>query len=156
MATFTGHLLVDGYSVIHAWKDLKAHHERRLGRGREELISRLLTIHDAGEYKVTVVFDGQSKVKPEAEDIPGDFKIYYTAQGQTADMIIERLVAVYPHPEQITVVTNDHAEQMTVESLGAHCISCESLHDMLERFQGDQSRALDKIKDRSRRWNRPS
>jgi len=69
---------------------------------------------------------------------------YYSGQGQSADSVIERLVAKYGREHDLTVATNDLLEQDTAASFGAVCVSVEILHGMLEEardgFQRDLKR----------------
>jgi len=76
---------------------------------------------------VTVVFDGKAGT-PEPKR-PGDIVVAYSKAGQTADSVIEALVASQKEKDrsEITVITADGGEKTTVESLGAYCLSPEWL-----------------------------
>jgi len=62
-----------------------------------------------------------------------DMVISYATADQTADSIIERMVAVSGLAKEILVITADEAEKLTVESLGAMSASPSWLREELER-----------------------
>lgn len=122
-------ILVDGYSVIHAWPELAALARQHLGapagrdlaRQREALVGLLQRVADQRGVRVTVVFDGYAaKHRPEVAPVPGHLEVAFSGSGRTADDLIERLVAQAPDRARILVVTADNAERGTVEGLGAH------------------------------------
>jgi hypothetical protein len=139
------YLLVDGHSVIFAWPELRLLHERRTALAREELVKRLTEYQDASGVRVVAVFDGKGG-KLSEESAPGGIQIFYSAAGQTADAIIERLVAKYGHEHELTVATGDHMEQQTAISFGAVAITPESLREHLGEAAGDLARRLKALK----------
>ena len=136
-------LLVDGHSVIFSWPELRALHRRRMSLAREALVKALTEYQDASGVRVVAVFDGQGEAPAEAGE-PGGIQIFYSGQGQTADDIIERLVARYAGQHELTVATNDRVEQDTATGFGAVCISAEILHGMLVETRGMLERELKK------------
>jgi predicted RNA-binding protein with PIN domain len=125
------YLIVDGHSVIFAWPDLRALHNRRTALAREVLAKRLRDYQDWTGVHVVVVFDGKGgRVSTTAD--PHDIQIFYSRAGQTADAIIERLASKYGERFAITVATSDRLEQQTASACGAECISPEALRAMLE------------------------
>ena len=125
------YLLVDGHSVIFAWPELRALHERRTSLAREALIKRLRDYQDWSGIHVVIVFDGKGAAVSESSD-PGDVQIFYSRAGQTADTIIERLASKYASQFRILVATSDYLEQETVGAFGAECITPEALRGLLE------------------------
>jgi uncharacterized protein len=91
--------------------------------------------------RVVVVFDGKGGKANEATE-PGGIQIFYSAAGQTADAIVERLVAKYAEKHEITVATSDHMEQQTATTFGALVVSAEGLREWLEDAQRDLARRL--------------
>ena len=77
--------------------------------------------------------------------------VSYASAHQTADSIIERLVAASGRAPQITVVTADEVERRLVESLGAMTASPTWLRDQLEKEGASLRDELDRI-HRSARW----
>jgi uncharacterized protein len=144
------YLLVDGHSVIFAWPELRRLHGRRTATAREELVKRLTAYQDASGVRVVVVFDGKGGSLSE-ETAPGGIQIFYSAAGQSADAVVERLAATYAGEHDMTVATDDHMEQQTVLSFGATPISTESLRSLLGDAEADLARQLRSLKPDSRR-----
>lgn len=126
------YLIVDGHSVIFAWPELRALHERRSSLGREALIKQLRHYQDWTGVHVAVVFDGRGSKVSELSD-PGEIQIFYSRAGQTADAVIERLAAKYAADSDLIVATSDSMERQTVMALGAECVSPERLRDLLNQ-----------------------
>ncbi len=129
------YLLVDGHSIIFAWPELRALHNRRTSLAREALTRQLRDYQDWTGVDVVVVFDGRgTAVSHEAEE--GEVKIFYSRDGQTADSIIERLASKYAQRFSLLVATGDYLEQETVSACGAETISPEGLRDLLREARG--------------------
>ena len=52
-------LIVDGHSVIFAWPDLRALHDRKTVLARDRLIKVLTEYQDFTGIRVVLVFDGR-------------------------------------------------------------------------------------------------
>ncbi|HEX8297466.1 MAG TPA: NYN domain-containing protein [Chthoniobacteraceae bacterium] len=135
------YLIVDGHSVIFAWPELRKLHGRRTALARDELVKVLTEYQDASGVRVVAVFDGKGGAANEVSE-PGGIQIFYSAAGQTADQIVERLVVLYAQKHEITVATSDLMEQQTVSSFGAVPISVEILRAYVEDARSDLSRRL--------------
>lgn len=140
-------LIVDGHSVIFAWPEIRKLHHRRMILARDEVVKRLTEYQDASGVHVVAVFDGKGERTNEATE-PGGIQIFYSGANQTADDIIERLVAKYATEHEITVATSDMMEQQTVISFGASCVSVEGLQAMLDDARAELGRELKKLKRR--------
>ena len=138
-------LIVDGHSAIFAWPEMLALHGRRSVLAREALVKALTEYQDASGDHVVAVFDGAGSRVNEAT-VPGGIQVFYSGAGQTADDIIERLVAKYGERHQITVATNDRLEQMTVTTFGAQWISAERLPELVQDARRSLDRELKKLK----------
>jgi len=146
------YLVVDGHSVIFAWPDLRALHERNRSAARKALADQLQHLHDTTEWRVTLILDGKlGTAVGSARAKKTDIAIGYATVDQTADSIIERLVAASGVAGEILVITADEAERLTVESLGAATASPIWLRQKLDEegfsFQSDLNRV-----HRSARW----
>ncbi len=139
------YLIVDGHSVIFAWPELRKLHTRRTALARDALTKILTEYQDASGVRVVAVFDGKGAECNE-DSAPGGIQIFYSAAGQTADAIVERLVAKYAAEHEITVATSDFMEQQTVTSFGALVVSAEGLRDWLEDAQRDLARRIKALK----------
>ena len=131
MARKPRYLIVDGHSVIFAWPELKALHQRRTSLAREALAKQLRDYQDWTGVRVVLVFDGRGSDVSGSSD-PHDIQIYYSRKGQTADAIVERLVSKYAADFELMVATSDLLERQTVSSFGAVSISPDILQEMLE------------------------
>ena len=135
------YLLVDGHSVIFAWEDLRKIHVRRTAAAPDELIRRLTAYQDTTGVRVVAVFDGKGDALNEAST-PGEIQVFYSSAGQTADEIVERLVAKYAAKHEMSVATDDHLERQTAESFGAVAISTDHLRLLLRDAEGDLKRRI--------------
>lgn len=146
------YLVIDGHSVIFAWPDLRALHNQNRAAARKLLADRLQHLHDTTLWRVTLVLDGKlGTAIPANTRKPTDMVISYASADQTADSIIERLVAGSGVAKQILVVTADEAERRTVESLGAEVSSPSWLREELEREGTSFSDELERV-HRAARW----
>ena len=143
-------LVVDGHSVIFAWPELRALHDRHRAAARQQLIEVLGQLHDTSDWLVTLVMDGKLGVATPSEKSSG-MVICYAHADQTADSIIERLVASSGQAESVLVITADEAEKLMVESLGAMTSSPDWLRSEMEHGQKLFSGELERV-HRSARW----
>jgi uncharacterized protein len=139
------YLLVDAHSVIFAWPELRSLHAKRMSLAREELIKRLTLFQDLSEYSVVAVFDGQG-AKNSALVNSGGIQVFYSSARQTADSIIERLVAKYGQEHDLTVVTNDHLEQQTATTFGAIAMPVEAFLAWLNEAERGLQKDLKKLR----------
>ncbi|PYI82482.1 MAG: hypothetical protein DME26_17525 [Verrucomicrobia bacterium] len=118
-------ILVDGYSLLHAWPKLAAGKPRHSRPAREELIARLIQYHDACGTPITVVFDGESGITGTSQNQATPIvEVLFSRSGQTADQMIERAAHRLLVYGEVLVVTDDSAERDTVHSLGGMTSSC--------------------------------
>jgi predicted RNA-binding protein with PIN domain len=146
------YLVIDGHSVIFAWADLRRLHDQNRPAARKALLDRLQHLHDTTRWRLTVVLDGTlGTTQPQAKRKPTDMVVSYATADQTADSVIERLVAASGQAAKILVVTADEAERLTVESLGAATASPDWLRREIEMEGTLFSEELNRV-HRSARW----
>ena len=146
------YLVIDGHSVIFAWLDLRKLHDQNRAAARKALTDRLQHLHDTTEWRVTLVLDGKLGTPiPSGTRKPTDMVVSYATADQTADSIIERLVAASGVAGQILVITADEVERLTVESLGASTASPSWLRQELEMEGSSFTDDLERV-HRSARW----
>lgn len=139
--------MVDGHSVIFQWPALRAVHDRNGATARDQLIRALTRYQDNTGVHVIAVFDGKgAKTSEDSEQTA--IQVFYSKSGQTADSVIERLVATYAAKYDITVATDDHMERTTVESFGGSWISTEMLARELEVADRDLADRIDRLRRR--------
>jgi predicted RNA-binding protein with PIN domain len=146
------YLVVDGHSVIFAWPDLRALHARNRAAARKALSDHLQHLHDTTDWRVTLVLDGKlGTAVPSGAGKRQDMVIAYATADQTADSIIERLVASSGVAGEILVITADEVEKLTVEALGASTASPEWLRETLDQEGNSFTNELNRV-HRSARW----
>jgi predicted RNA-binding protein with PIN domain len=138
-------ILVDGYSLIHAWPDLAPGQPRHSEAARTALVSALTKYGDAAGVPVTVFFDGGGAPRgvPKEASTP-NMEVIFSPAGNTADDLIERVACRIAKHGDALVVTNDYAEQDTVRAFGCGAIGCEEfildVHAALREFSDSLER----------------
>lgn len=125
-------------------------HSRRGPAARETLVRHLTAYQDASGVRVVVVFDGRGG-KLSEDSAPGGIQIFYSGAGQTADDIVERLVAKYAKQHELLVATDDSLERQTAITFGADVISTENLRQLLADAEGDLTRRIAAHRRKERR-----
>lgn len=138
-------LIVDGHSMIFQWPDLTLQHARRGAIARETLVRMLNGLQDNSDWHVAVVFDGTGSKSSEASE-PHGIQVFYSKDGQTADSIIERLVAKYSDKYEVTVATDDLMERTTVESFGGCSMSAIQLREEIDAAGRELDERLKKLR----------
>lgn len=145
------YLIVDGYNIIFAWKELNELSRINMDAARDKLKDelcnyqgykrcRLLLVFDAYKTKGnpgrSEFYDGRSHklVKEQDNNRENGIEVVYTKQDETADAYIERTVHTLREKYRVTVATSDGLEQQTVLSLGALRMSANELKDSMERI----------------------
>lgn len=120
-------LLVDGYNVVHANKELTALAVDSLDAARKKLCDILCEFKALSRYRIILVFDahlvagGVGSVE-EYHNI----KVVFTKEAETADHYIESVAyKLGKKNDKITVATNDVLEQIIILGQGARRISAE-------------------------------
>ncbi len=132
----TGHLVVDGYNILHAWPQLKALMRRDLEAAADRLLEELRILHDFGGYDLILVFDGKgNQLSILHPDDTETLTVVYSPQGVTADAVIERLLAKAPDTAGWVVASADGALSQSALAYGARSLTpaallswCEELH----------------------------
>ncbi len=127
-------LLVDGYNIIFAWKELQALAERDLNSARTRLAEVLSNYQGFRQIPVIVVFDAY-RVAGQAEHTERyhDVSIVFTKEAETADRYIEKAVHRMASEFDVTVATSDGAEQVIIWGAGAKRMSARDLEEEIER-----------------------
>lgn len=133
---------MDGYSLLHHWKELAPGKPRFSAAAREELVHVLTRYHDSCGIPITIVFDGTGSAR-RANESPStpEVEILFSRDGQTADQIIERAAFRLQDYGEALAVTNDYAERDTVMNMGGLASSCEefirTVHSALGELEQD-------------------
>ena len=139
------YLFVDGYNIIGAWPELISLRDESLEEARKKVIDYLSEYAVASGYHTVLVFDGWRVKGNRGSVIENPYiEILFTAEGVTADMAIERLVAQLPKHQKIYVATSDRLEQETVLAQGGLRISAMELHNMVFSQKEAHRRRIEK------------
>ena len=113
-------LLVDGYNMIHSWKDLIPLAQQDLSSARDQLIQMLSSYQGTRKGILILVFDAYKVI-----DNPGSIQklhniyVVYTKTSQTADSYIEKTTHELASKFEVTVATSDGMEQLIIMGQGA-------------------------------------
>ena len=122
------YLLVDGYNIIFAWKDLKELADTNLESARIRLADILCNFQGFKKNEVILVFDGyKSKGNSGSVIHYNNIDIVYTKETETADQFIEAVSQQMARDYRIRVATSDGLEQMIILARGASRISAREL-----------------------------
>ncbi len=136
-------ILVDGYSLLHAWPELAPREPRHSAAARDELVHLLRLYSDAVGTPVTVVFDGGGHRGTRQDlDSTAQVEVLFSKAGQTADQIIERVTHRMQPYGEVLAVTNDHAERDTVLAMGGFASSCDSFIQAVQNTLRDLEREV--------------
>ena len=150
-------ILVDGFSLLHAWPEVAPRQPRHSAAARDELVHWLTQYQDAIGTPMTVIFDGTNAPSgtPKIPSRP-EMEILYSPAGRTADDLIERATHRLLDFGDVLVVTDDNAERSTVLSLGGMTSGCTVFIDDLKSALGEIRLDLEHLNRRERhQFKRP-
>lgn len=128
------YLLVDGYNIIFAWKELKALADVNIDSARDKLMDILCNYQGYKKTNVILVFDaykvhgGQGAVSKYH-----NIHVVYTREAETADQYIEKVTHEIGKKHNVTVATSDRLEQMIVWGQGAKRLSAQGLWEEIRQ-----------------------
>jgi predicted RNA-binding protein with PIN domain len=139
-------LIVDGHSMIFAWPDLRALHQRHQMQARERLCQLLRLWQDHSGERVVVVFDGKGPKITSGRTNEDDIQIIYAPSSETADTVIERLTARYAADHHLTIASDDRLVQTTISVSGGYWITSVELAARLQQAETELQRLLKKLR----------
>ncbi len=118
------YLLVDGYNIIFAWKELSELAKINIDAARDKLLDILSNYQGYKNIRLMVVFDAY-KVKGFGGEKSKYHNIWvvFTKEAQTADGYIERFAHDNGKKYDIMVATSDGMEQIIITGQGCRIIS---------------------------------
>ncbi|OEF97955.1 NYN domain-containing protein [Desulfuribacillus alkaliarsenatis] len=127
------YLIVDGYNVIGASKELAKIKEQSLEEARYLLQEALSEYSAFAERQVIIVYDAHLSKGNLKKSSLNNLRIDFTKEGVTADEYIEKLVTDYIRSgHKVYVATSDFLEQRVVFGKGALRISSRELWHEIE------------------------
>lgn len=125
-------LLVDGYNIIFAWKELKDLADTDIKSARDRLLDILSDYAGYSGVSVIVVFD--------AYRVPGgtgsvqryhNIDVVFTKEAETADLYIEKTAHRLSGKNRVSVATGDFVEQVIIFGAGAIRLSPRGLLEQI-------------------------
>ena len=117
-------VLVDGYNVIHAWKELSELSKADMEQARGRLQDILCNYQGYRGCDVILVFDAYRVASHPTETFDyHNIHVVYTKTAETADQYIEKFTVEKAERYHVTVVTSDGLEQIIIRGAGAHLLS---------------------------------
>ena len=151
-------LLVDGYNMIGAWKELRPLRDENFEDARDRLVELMAEYKAVKGWRVIIVFDAHLVPGTEQLYIQHDVEVIFTRKNETADERIEKLSTdLKGRKIQIHVATSDMTEQNVVFGHGALRKSARELEIEMEIIQSNISRKVKETQSEkpSRRINIP-
>jgi len=125
-------LIVDGHSAVFSTSHLAEMHRQDMRRARSELVRELTYFQDMSEYHVEVVFDGKGERLDSEMRQDKDILVMYSRANQTADAVIERIVAKHAEKYDVEVASNDRFVLDTVSVFGAMPMSIRRMWELVD------------------------
>lgn len=118
------YLLVDGYNVIFAWKELSELAKDNIDGARGRLLDILCNYQGIRKVNLIAVFDAYRVQNHKAEILDyHNIHVVFTKEAETADRYIEKFAHDNSSSYDITVVTSDGLEQIIIRGEGCSLIS---------------------------------
>jgi len=122
------HLVVDGYNVTKS-----GYGGLPLEQQRSRLLAGLAALAARTRAEVTCVFDGTTVGVPVVSTPPRGVRVLFSAEGQTADELIDRLVRAEPPGRPVVVVSTDREVADRAVTAGARAVPSLALLRRLDR-----------------------
>ena len=128
------YLLVDGYNIIYAWKELKDLAAISLDGARGKLQDILCDYQAMKGCQLMVVFDAYRLQGHPVEVLDyHNIRVVFTKEAETADQYIEKFAVRHAKEYSITVATSDGLEQVIIRGQGCALLSAKDLQEEIER-----------------------
>ena len=141
-------LIVDGYNIIGAWKELRKLKDTDLQSARDVLIDKMADYQGFTGIKVIIVFDAYYVQGIEKKTNQAKVEVIFTRKNQTADEKIEQLaIELREIDTSISVATSDYTEQWVIFAQGALRKSARELEIEVELMEGQVRRRIQEQKE---------
>ena len=132
------YLLVDGYNIIYAWKELKELAAISLDGARGRLQDILCDYQAMKGCQLMVVFDAYRLQGHPVEVLDyHNIRVVFTKEAETADQYIEKFAVRHAKEYSITVATSDGLEQVIIRGQGCALLSAKDLQEEIERSKAN-------------------
>lgn len=122
------YLLVDGYNIIFAWKELSGLAKSNIDGARGRLMDILCNYQGFKKCHLILVFDAYRVQNHRTEVLDyHNIHVVYTKEAETADQYIERFAHENGKRYDVTVATSDGLEQVIIRGEGCRLLSAREL-----------------------------
>ena len=143
-------LIVDGYNVINNWPHLVELKDGNLEHARDKLLETLQNYAAYNNVKIILVFDAHlSESKMRSSYLENGVEVIYSKKGETADMVIEKIIDWMPPRAKVIVATSDWAEQRLVMGKGALRMPARELYYKVQSVEKNIQKTIEKSKKNS-------
>ena len=141
------YLLVDGYNIIFAWKELQELAKVTIDGARHKLMDILCNYQGYRKCILILVFDAYKVEGNIGQAIKyHNIHVVYTKEAETADQYIEKLAHEMGRSHQVTVATSDGLEQLIIRGEGCRLWSAKDFREEVERVNQEIHREhLDRL-----------
>lgn len=118
------YLLVDGYNIIFAWKELSELAKVSIDGARGRLLDIMCNYQGMKKCNLIVVFDAYRVAGHDTEILDfHNIHVVYTKEAETADHYIERFAHENGKKYHVRVATSDGLEQVIIRGAGCQLVS---------------------------------
>jgi hypothetical protein len=143
-------LIVDGYNIINNWPNLAELKDHNLEHARDKLLETLQNYAAYKNIKIILVFDAHlSESKMRSSHLENGVEVIYSKKGETADMVIEKIIDCMPPRSKVIVATSDWAEQRLVMGKGALRMPARELYYKVQSAEKNIKKTIEKTKKKS-------
>jgi uncharacterized protein len=144
-------LIIDGYNIINFWNDFDDLRDENMEAARVKLAEMLEEYVPLLWQKVIIVYDAyRIKGKKATLETFRGIEVVYTAEGQTADAFIERLVSKLIQVDgEIEVASSDNLEQQIILGKGARRLSARELKERLKESRASIRKRLSRLSSKT-------
>ncbi len=122
------YLLIDGYNIIFAWKELDELAKVNIAGAREKLLDIMCNYQGIRNCKLIVVFDAYRVEGHQTELLDyHNIHVVYTKEAETADQFIEKFAHENGRKYNVTIATSDSLEQIIIRGQNCHLLSARDL-----------------------------
>jgi predicted RNA-binding protein with PIN domain len=124
-------LIIDGYNAIHAAQD-RFRKISGLEQQRNHFLRILNSSTSFNQYKVVVVFDGQTQSPSGTKFFRNNVQVIYTGAGREADDVIQDILRKKAHQSQLEIVSSDNRVRNTANDHSVTAIRSEQFWQMIQ------------------------
>ena len=122
------YLLIDGYNIIFAWKELSELAKVNIASARDKLLDIMCNYQGIRNCNLIVVFDAYRVEGHQTELLDyHNIHVVYTKEAETADQFIEKFAHENGKKYNVTVATSDSIEQVIIRGQNCHLLSARDL-----------------------------